>query len=291
MNNGPAIQLDDEGLWESITDLFRELAATRAAAGDNARLQALNHLQIPQERVPRTAYFRRFRLNNYLSLPIVEYRMLWRRLRTIDMWVVAGHLWHGFGRLLHTLVVSVAFYISVGWLVSMMGQEFLAFANLVSFSNSVFRDFKTYLFGRSPWAVQHRAILFDHKNDPFYAIPDSTSIPSVPMLYGVMKNLIVLDLDMTCTAKDVGSECTINTGSLIFKFDRAVRSHIYLWLLHMPWLVSTCSVFLFLAYVTPPTLLLVNMAYYVAQVFVHRLNRRVVLLLPVFKAAWRSVDA
>lgn len=297
MNAHQDIQIDDAGFWDSVVDIYNEMTALRVAAGENGRNQALAHLRIPDDRRHRNRYIRPLWLTRHIALPVVEYRLLWRHLRSIGLLALVGRLWVFCVRMVHTLVVSTLFMFTLGWLFTSLGQLLLTAANLATFSESTTSDLKTYIFSGYPWVAPVRAQLFDHNDDIFYTIPPETRFPTLLMMAQVVVNSIVLDLNMKCTRTDGTTICVPITDSLIFAFDRAISTKVlngsswFSWVLsQLPWLIPAVSTALFVVYVVPPIVLLVNMAAYIPRNYLHRYFFHSRVLEAAFKALWSSMD-
>lgn len=290
-------QLDDAGFWNSVVDIYNEVTALRVAAGENGRNQALAHLRIPDEARHRNSYVRPLRLAPYITLPVVEYRLIWRHLRSIGPLAILGRLWIFCARVAHTLVVSTLFMFTLGWLFTSLGQLLLTAANLATFSESTTSDLKTYIFSGYPWVAPVRAQLFNNNDDIFYGIPPETRFPTLLMMAQVVLNSIVLDLNMKCTRSADTTICVPSTDSLIFAFDRTISRKVLngtswlSWALsQVPWLISAVSTLLFVMYIVPPIVLLVNMAAYIPHNYLHRFFFHFRVLEATFKALWSSMD-
>ena len=290
-------QLDDAGFWNSVVDIYNEVTALRVAAGENGRNQALAHLRIPDEARHRNRYVRPLRLAPYITLPVVEYRLIWRHLRSIGPLAILGRLWIFCARVAHTLVVSTLFMFTLGWLFTSLGQLLLTAANLATFSESTPSDLKTYIFSGYPWVAPVRAQLFNNNDDIFYGIPPETRFPTLLMMAQVVLNSIVLDLNMKCTRSADTTICVPSTDSLIFAFDRTISRKVLngtswlSWALsQVPWLISAVSTLLFVMYIVPPIVLLVNMAAYIPHNYLHRFFFHFRVLEATFKALWSSMD-
>lgn len=295
--NHQDIQFDDAGFWNSVVDIYNEMTALRVAAGENGRNQALAHLRIPDEPRHRNRYIRPLRLAPYITLPVVEYRLIWRHLRSIGPLAILGRLWVFCARVAHTLVVSTLFMFTLGWLFTSLGQLLLTAANLATFSESTTSDLKTYIFSGYPWVAPVRAQLFNNNDDIFYGIPPETRFPTLLMMAQVVLNSIVLDLNMKCTRSANTTICVPSTDSLIFAFDRAISRKVLYgtswlsWALsRAPWLIPAVSTLLFMVYIVPPIVLLVNMAAYIPHNYLHRFFFHFRVLEATFKALWSSMD-
>lgn len=288
-----APHMEDASFWNVANDIYQEMAAIRVAAGENARNQAIAHLRIPEAERRRNRYVRPVWIYGRFPLPMVDYRAVWLLLRDTGPWAILGHIWVGVTRLVRSAVVSTFFLLTVGWFFSAVGQLLMTAANLSAFSDSAVADFKTYALSGSSWVLQQRAALFHHGDDVLFAIPPATLFPTPWMIQQVLLNSLVIDLDISCHKKTLlsGSAytvCSFNTDSLLFAFDRVLSSK-----LSSPvvlWLVPLATMSLFILYVLPPTVLLVNMASYVAGNVLSRVFLHLPILESISKAAWRSAD-
>lgn len=221
-------------------------------------------------------------LFGFIPLPNVNYTLLWRRHRPVDIARTSMRIFIGITaaaiRLSRLFVYGIAVF---QWLRDIL-QAVLIYSSMVTFLPNFFVDIETYIFrdSQETWVPHNRTLWVN-------SLPiNDGNVFDWTLWYTMLRNVVSSTVRLQCEKVHGNEVCVIDKNSLIFRFSDVIALHFPIFTRLPSLVLTTLVVSLYVAYGFAGQMISFNVLFYFMMQIHARFNSTVKLIIGVMKILW-----